>query len=172
MNKIKKILIFGLVIIFIVLFIRHQMVDDLYMMKRNTGGNSPLISNSQTKINLDTNIRLYLISDLIGNLHYFLFDGRKLVSTSIICNLKNIESNTVYRDVYWAYFEDPGVNSIFTGVIINKNIDKILVKDLKEEDISYIEYRGYKLFYSSNEIESILIKGLSPTNEIVYKNYN
>lgn len=155
-----------------ILFIIDFTKTDYQIIQDNSTQESLLLPESQKEIKLDNEKRLQLISDIRGDLHYFLLDGKSLVTTRIIGNLLNFDNGIYERDVYWTYFSEPGKYALLVGTIVNENIEYITVNNMGNDDINYFMYNGYKVFYSESVLETpILITGYTKENNMVYKNY-
>lgn len=175
MTNIKKIIIVIIIIVsvsILIFFIKHQIDNDFEQLQQQATHNFPLQKDSKKKIVINSDIDLIFISDSLGNIHYFLFNKNKLITTNIIGNTKKSDNFFNEKEVYWTYYNDPNNNNIFIGSIMNKQIAKIEVNDLRKDDMHYLEYQGQLLFYTTVILTPpLLIRGYSANNTIIYQNH-
>lgn len=152
-------------------FIEHQFDNDFKRLQQQAIHNSPLLKDSKKKIVVASDVDLIFITDSSENIHYFLFVKNKLKTTNIIGNI-NSDNFFSEKDVYWTNYNEPSNNNILIGSIMNKEIAKIEVNNLKKDDIHYFKYQGQLLFYTTEVLTPpVLIRGYTTSNTIIYQNY-
>ncbi|MFS1516356.1 hypothetical protein V1503_07590 [Bacillus sp. SCS-151] len=138
----------------------------------------PMIKDSLKTIEINDDISLNIVTDTTGNVYFYTLKDEELLTSGLIANNNDLEG-----EMYWVLKQPATIidateedirsereRQLFIGMITNAQIDNIAVNGINS-DIQYFDYRGYKYFYTTEQIdEYAILEGFSSENDLVYQN--